>query len=97
MRTIKLLQRTLLQQRNLVEIRDAVELVRHRDDGVTRKLLTNDLLDEFVGHVVNAGILVSNVIGGKEKKAYLLVASSSIKIELFRRRAWARHSSCFCP
>lgn len=51
---IKLFQRAVIQNSNLIEVDDSVELVGHGNDGMFGEFLADDALDKGIGDVVDA-------------------------------------------
>ena len=93
----------------LVEIEDRVEFVRNGDDGVGGEFLADHALHYFVrlaidavgkrldfGGMVSGGMVSGGIVSGVSI-AYLLVASSRMRMVLERSIALARQKSCFCP
>ena len=55
MRIIKLPHRPLIEDGHPVIIRNGVEFVSHRDDGMVAEFLPDDALDLRIGLIVDAG------------------------------------------
>lgn len=51
---VELLQHTIVQHSDLVEIDDGLQLMSDGDDGMFGELLADDALDECVGDIIDA-------------------------------------------